>query len=79
METKLENIQLLLHFKNQQVILKFYENDELIQREGIEFESVSIIGSQSQFKKGDKIQYSLQLNNYFSLENSVLKVDLYFP
>lgn len=90
-ETKLKDIKMLLRFNNQQVIINIYQEDELIQREGLFFESVTLIDNKLQFQKGSKLLFSLPLKNftsctqqqdfkhYYSLENEESRVDLYFP
>jgi hypothetical protein len=90
--TRMETgIEYLTHFQNQQVVLNFYENDELVQRDGIRFESVEIADQQLLFKRGETVLYSLPLNkwktfrqrtefkNYFILENKDAWIDIYFP
>lgn len=80
-----------LLFKNQQVIINFYEEGELIQREGLFFESIHIADHQIQFSKGGKIVLTLpfggymnfshrsEFKNYYSLEKGNKRVELYFP
>jgi len=91
METMIENINALFHFSNQQVVINIYVEDELIQREGLFFESVTIVDNNLQFVKGGNIQFKIPLHNYrkltqrsefkhyFSLDNEDSRVDLYFP
>ncbi|WP_102275254.1 hypothetical protein [Cytobacillus massiliigabonensis] len=90
METALNIINSLIQFKNQQVIINFYEEDELIQREGLFFESIQIVDYQVQFSKGGIIVFSLsfegymkfsqrtEFKNYYSLEKDSQRVELYF-
>lgn len=91
METVLNKLYSLNQFKNQQVIINFYEKDELIQREGLFFESIQIVNRQIQFSKGGTIVLSLpfgeymnftqrtEFKDYYSLEKGSKRVELYFP
>ena len=91
METLINQLQTLSHFNNQQVVINFYEDEELVQREGLVFESIQIENNHLHFNKADKILFSLQLDeykeflqrnefkNYFSFINGKQRVELYFP
>ncbi len=90
-ETVLNKLDSLKRFKNQQVIINFYEEEELIQREGLFFDSLQIVGRQIQFIKGSTIVLSIpfggymnfsqrtEFKNYYSLEKGNKRVELYFP
>lgn len=91
METKLTTVQSLIQFKNQQVIINFYEDDELVKREGFFFDSIHIVDSQLQFTKSESLIFSLPLEiginfsqqygfkNYYSIIKGADRVELYFP
>ncbi|MFE8697508.1 hypothetical protein ACFYKT_14285 [Cytobacillus sp. FJAT-53684] len=91
METLINQLQTLSHFNNQQVVINFYEDEELVQREGLVFESIQIEDNHLYFNKAGKILFSLQLDeykeflqrnefkNYFSFINGKQRVELYFP
>ncbi len=91
METTLANIHSLSQFKNQQVIINFYEEDELVQREGLFFESLQIVDCLLQFSKEGMIVFALpfdgfmyftqrtEFKNFYFLEKDNKRVELYFP
>lgn len=91
METTISKLQSLSQFKNQQVIINFYEEDELVQREGLFFESIRIGDCRIQFCNEGIIIFALPFDgcmnftqrtdfkNYYFLEKDNNRVELYFP
>jgi hypothetical protein len=83
---------MLSTFRNRQVVLNFYEEEALIQREGFNFNIIEVTDTQLFFYKENKLIYSINLLDYntFTISNEFknyikLSIDienwleLYFP
>ena len=93
METEIMFIQESLNqYKNRQAVLNYYEDEELVQRDGLDFESIHVTDDEIQFLIGEKVKESIDLSkyktfersteffkNYFELKNGVNILRIYFP
>jgi hypothetical protein len=83
---------MLSTLRNRQVVLNFYEEEALIQREGFNFNFIEVADTQLFFYKENKLIYSINLLDYntFTISNEFknyikLSIDienwleLYFP
>ncbi|HHY73562.1 MAG TPA: hypothetical protein GX497_10110 [Bacillus bacterium] len=93
METEINTIKTSLsEYKNRQAILNYYEDEELVQRDGLDFETIHVTGSEIQFLVGDRIKETINLSqyktfersteffkNYYELKNGANILRIYFP
>lgn len=80
-------------FHHRQVVINFYDDDELVDRVGFHFDTMTIDTMEVRFIKNDTSIYTLQLNNdmkfvattefknhyRFLQEGTAKRIDLYFP
>lgn len=90
-EDMLTILKHLRQFKNRQVVINFYDDEELIKRDGFYFGEIDSKGSNLVFKNDSNLLCSLDLSKYFHFKISgdfkdyfVLSrgkrwVELYFP
>lgn len=92
MENSIVKISLLKNYRNQQVIINKYQNeDELTQREGFVFKKVQLAGEMLSFIINEHNSFTIQLvesaklykdesfQNFFVLENDTQRLEIYFP
>lgn len=93
METEIKIIQESLNqYKNRQAVLNYYEDEELVQRDGLDFETIHVTDEEIQFLIGEKVKEAIDLSkyktfersneffkNYFELKNGVNILRIYFP
>lgn len=93
METEINFIKDSLNqYKNRQAVLNYYEDEELVQRDGLDFEIIQVTDEEIQFLTGEKIKEAIDLSkyqkferskeffkNYFELKNGVNILRIYFP
>ncbi|MBP2239676.1 hypothetical protein J2Z40_000229 [Cytobacillus eiseniae] len=91
MEDKLGNLQVLRQFQNKQVVINYYEKDELVRREGFFFINIEMKEGSIHFIREknkdfilsihDDFQFTQQseFKHYYFLENTDERVELYFP
>ncbi len=84
-----QGCNLLNKYENRQVVINYYEEDGIIDREGFFFDSIHIHGGQFRFIKDAQVIYSLPLaetimklsgfSNHYSLGEGEQRVEIYFP
>ncbi|MEO2075585.1 MAG: hypothetical protein ABGX20_09285 [Bacillus sp. (in: firmicutes)] len=93
MENQLNDLSILISYRNRQVILNFYQDEDFLwERDGFHFESIELENEQLMFSKGngDKVftiplkKYvsairDTQFPNYFILRNGEERLEIYFP
>jgi len=92
MEVKKVNLEKLKLFKNRQVVINTYEDEELISKEGFFYDNVEVKTDKVEFIKNNNISYTIHFQkypyfkemdgfkNYFSFSNfNNDKVEIYFP
>lgn len=93
METEIKFIQESLNqYKNRQAVLNYYEDEELVQRDGLDFESIHVTDDEIQFLVGEKAKEAIDLTkyktfarsteffkNYFELKDGINILRIYFP
>lgn len=85
-------LQVLELFKNRQVIVNTYIEDELINKDGFLFEKIEIIDERINFVQNQQTKYSISttkypifhaldnFKNFFAFSNeSNEKIEIYFP
>ncbi|NSL52222.1 hypothetical protein [Calidifontibacillus erzurumensis] len=93
METEIEKIrETLSAYSNRQVVLNYYEDEELVQRDGLNFDKIIVTEKEIQFISNNKVKASIDLSlyktfevsndffkNYFALKNRENTLAIYFP
>ena len=93
METEINIIKDSLNqYKNRQAVLNYYEDEELVQRDGLDFETIVVTDDEIQFLIGEKVKEAINLSkyqsfesskeffkNYFELKNGINILRIYFP
>ncbi|MFP7297159.1 hypothetical protein [Neobacillus niacini] len=91
MEKQLKNLSVLSNYQNRQVILNYYQEDMMVQRDGFHFQSIQVTGSHLTFSKTDGKLVKIELKNYphafintdfqnyYTLRNKKSSLDIYFP
>lgn len=85
------SVEALLKYKQRQVVLNFYDDDALSNREGFPFDYIEVTDTMVRFIQADQRRYSIDrelfpffqvlsdFKNYFSFYNDHSRVELYFP
>lgn len=93
METEINTIKSSLQpYQNRQVVLNYYVDEELIQRDGFDFQSIIVDDDEIKFLSDNNIKASINLTqyntfetskeffkNYFDLKNGTSILSIYFP
>jgi hypothetical protein len=92
MEKQISDLQILETYQNRQVILNYYQDEELlIQRDGFFFQSIKYTKESLSFLKINGTTISINLKeyptnfintdfqNYYTLRNQTDKLEIYFP
>jgi hypothetical protein len=92
LEKQIDGLQVLEIYQNRQVILNYYQDEELlIQRDGFFFHSIKQTIDSLTFFKNDGTTQSINLKeyptnfintdfqNYYTLRNQTDKLEIYFP
>jgi hypothetical protein len=92
MEKQLYDLQILETYQNRQVILNYYQDEELlIQRDGFFFHCIKQTKESLSFFKNDGTTHTINLKaypnkflntdfqNYYTLRNQSDKLEIYFP
>ncbi|NWQ39572.1 hypothetical protein MLOOGBEN_02520 [Bacillus sp. EB106-08-02-XG196] len=92
MEKQLNDLSLLSNYQNRQVILNYYQDEEMmVQRDGFHFQKIQVTVSSLIFTKIDgtlvKIDttdyphasINTDFQNYYTLRNHENHLDIYFP
>lgn len=81
----------LKQYKNRQVVVNFYEDEILTDREGLHFEWLEIQGNHLVFLKGKTVAFKVKwddydefvvmgvFKNYYTLRKAQKVVEIYFP
>ncbi|MGC5325257.1 hypothetical protein [Brevibacillus sp. SYSU BS000544] len=84
-------VEAIQKYKQRQVVLNFYEDEALANREGFPFDYIVVTESSVQFFRGDQCRYAIDrevypafhvlpdFKNYFSLTNDQSRIEIYFP
>jgi hypothetical protein len=92
MEKKLKDLVVLEAFKNRQVVLNYYcDDDYLVKREGFSFQSLKLSYGSLVFTKKDETNFRITIENYpevykesqfpnfYVLRNNTDRLEIYFP
>ena len=91
MEKQIGDLTVITRYQNRQVILNYYDEDMLIQRDGFHFESIQLIESYLSFSKKDGSKFTIELTeypsryvnndfqNYYILRSNSNRLEIYFP
>ncbi|MDR6123672.1 hypothetical protein QFZ87_003269 [Bacillus sp. SLBN-46] len=92
MEKQLSDLSIFESYRNRQVILNYYQDEDFLwKRDGFHFESIQIGTEQLLFLKGNHSKLSVPINdyktavintqfpNFFILRNSGDRLEIYFP
>ncbi|WP_458412824.1 hypothetical protein ACNQFZ_18740 [Schinkia sp. CFF1] len=93
METEINTIKNnLSEYKNRQAVLNYYDDGELVQRDGLDFQTIIVTDLEIQFLSDEKIKEKIDLSkyktferskeffkNYFELKNGKNILYIYFP
>jgi hypothetical protein len=92
MEKQLNNLSILSNYQNRQVILNYYQDEEMmVQRDGFHFQSIQVTDSALIFTKIDRALVKIEIKNYphasintdfqnyYTLRNHENHLDIYFP
>ncbi|MBP1934580.1 hypothetical protein [Ammoniphilus resinae] len=81
----------LNRFENRQVVLNFYQEDMLVDRVGLFFDTMEVTDKSVNFQKNGETSYVLDIQDYnsfqaltgfkhyYSFSNDNNRVELYFP
>lgn len=84
-------VEAIQKYKQRQVVLNFYEDDALANREGFSFDYIVVTETSVQFIQADQCRYAIDrklfpsfqvlpdFKNYFSLTNDQSRIEIYFP
>jgi len=92
MEKQLSNLSIFESYRNRQVILNYYQDEDFLwKRDGFHFDSIQFGSNQLQFIKGSEsiisvpiFEYTIavintQFPNFFILRNGEDRLEIYFP
>ena len=92
MEKQLNDLSMLTHYQNRQVILNYYHEDDLLyKREGFHFIYIQLTETALSFTKKDGTVYTIEhsnypcsyinndFQNYYTLRYKEDRLDIYFP
>lgn len=92
MEKQLKDLSALTNYQNRQVILNYYQDEDLLyQRDGFHFSSIQLTETALTFIKSDGIAITIELKtyphsyintafqNYYTLKNNQNVLEIYFP
>ena len=92
MEKQLSNLSIFESYRNRQVILNYYQDEDFLwKRDGFHFDSIQFGSNQLQFIKGSDSIISVPINdyktavintqfpNFFILRNGEDRLEIYFP
>ncbi|MEK5442203.1 MULTISPECIES: hypothetical protein [unclassified Fredinandcohnia] len=86
-----EVLNMLMEYANQQVVINWYEDGQLIERNGFFFSSLCVEGNTLLFIKENEVKQTISLINYqtieilpdfrdfFQLTNGTHILQIYFP
>lgn len=85
------DISFLKKYANQQVVINFYDDEELVKRDGIFFNRIEVTKHHLKFIREEQCELSLSIinyptfqvndnfKNYYTLLNESSYIDIYFP
>lgn len=93
METAIDTIKKSLdQYINRQAVLNYYIDEELVQRDRLDFQTIIVTDQEIKFLNDDKIKATIDLSqyktfepskeffkNYFALKNGTSTLGIYFP
>lgn len=91
MEKAVNILSRLTNYQNQQVILNYYQDDLLQDRDGFNIQTIKLENNQLIFIKQNgknitinlktypKIQINPDFQNYYTLQNNTDRLEIYFP
>lgn len=93
LETEIKTIKKSLEqYSNRQVVLNYYIDEELVQRDGLDFQSIIVTDREIKFLNDEKVKATIDLSqyktfeaskeffkNYFALKNGTSTLGIYFP
>ncbi|MGX6445026.1 hypothetical protein ACWM35_17580 [Neobacillus sp. K501] len=91
MEKAVNILSRLTNYQNQQVILNYYQDDLLQDRDGFNTQTIKLENNQLIFIKQNgknitinlktypKIQINPDFQNYYTLQNNTDRLEIYFP
>ncbi|MEH7496874.1 hypothetical protein [Cytobacillus firmus] len=91
MEKQMNDLTILCDYKNRQVILNYYYEDELISRDGTDFDSIYVHHGSIYFIKHKKQVLTINsrkyrnaligegFQNYYVMRRDEERLDIYFP
>ncbi|PAE44506.1 hypothetical protein [Bacillus sp. 7884-1] len=92
MEKQLNDLSVLSNYENRQVILNYYQDEDMmVKRDGFHFQSIQVTESALIFTKIDGTLVKIDIKdyphhsintdfqNYYTLRNHEIHLDIYFP
>lgn len=91
-ETTMINLEKTLSkFKDRQVVINYYEDEELVKKDGFSFDSIKIMANGIYFIRKNDVRVSIDTDSfkdfvkgdtfkdYFILKNEDSSIEIYFP
>lgn len=91
MENSIVNLSILKKYRYQQVIINQYVDEGLVERDGFMFEEISLTEERISFMNSDQESFVIQLEknfrfyksndfqNFYIVEQGILRIEIYFP